>query len=192
MAGHELISAQLNILAERLPARAVEELADGLHESYEHHLRRHGDPGAAARAAIAEFGDAEAVTAAFVRASPWRRMALTLLATGPVMAAIWATALVSGQAWAWPLPAPVKILYGLALLTAVGVLAASALATHAYRQTRGAVTGAALGLILLDLSMVISVLALSPGPVWPVAIAVPASLLRILAVGRMLPAALAT
>ncbi|GAA3814949.1 hypothetical protein GCM10022226_39720 [Sphaerisporangium flaviroseum] len=191
MAGHELISAQLDILGARLPAQAVDELADGLRESYEHHLSRHRDPEAAARAAIAEFGDAETVTAAFVHASPWRRLALKLLITGPIMAAVWATALLSGQAWAWPVPLPFKILYGLALVGVVGLLATAVMARHAYRRMRRAVTGAALALILLDLLMVTAVLTVSPGSLWPIAVAVPASLLRVLSVARTLPAAMA-
>ncbi|QFY10162.1 hypothetical protein GBF35_29125 [Nonomuraea phyllanthi] len=189
MADHELISAQLAVLAARLPAQAVEELADGLQESYEHHLRCHGDSEVAARAAIAQFGDAEMITAAFVRASPWRRMNLALLATGPIMAAVWAAALLSGHAWDWPLPAPAKILYGVALLSAAIMLAFSALTTRNYRRMRRAVTSAAIGLILLDLVMMIAVLTLAPTLTWPMAIAIPASLLRVLAVGRTLPAA---
>jgi hypothetical protein len=63
MAGHPLIAAELEALAQRLPSQAVEELADGLAEAYEYQLHEHGDPAAAARAAIAAFGDADTVTA---------------------------------------------------------------------------------------------------------------------------------
>ncbi|MFG1969088.1 hypothetical protein ACGFJC_07180 [Nonomuraea fuscirosea] len=191
MAGHELIAAQLGILAVRLPAEAVEELADGLHEAYADQLRRHGDPDVAARAAIAEFGDAETVTAAFVRVSPWRRTALMLLATGPILAALWAATLITGQAWAWPLPTPVKVLYGVALLTVVGLLLAAALRPRVYRRTRLTVIAGALGLILLDGLMMTTALHFSTGPVWPLAAAVPASLIRLLAVVRALPPMLA-
>jgi hypothetical protein len=108
MAGHELIAAQLDILARRLPAQAVQELADGLAEAYEAQLAALGDPGAAARAAITEFGDAEVITAAFVRDSPWRRTAMALLATGPVMAALWAVTLISARMWTWPIAPPLR------------------------------------------------------------------------------------
>lgn len=60
MAGHHLIDAQLTVLATRLPAQAVEELADGLLEAYEARLAD-ADPDVAARAAIAEFGDADTI-----------------------------------------------------------------------------------------------------------------------------------
>jgi hypothetical protein len=88
MAEHELISTQLNILAVRLPAPAVDELADGLYEAYETQLAEHRDPDAAAHLALAQFGDADTVTAAFIRHSPWRRTALALLATGPLIGAL--------------------------------------------------------------------------------------------------------
>lgn len=191
MAGHELIAAQLAILAARLPAEAVEELADGLHQAYEDQLRRHGDPDIAAQTAIAEFGDAETVTAAFVRASPWRRTAMTLLATAPIMAAVWAATLVTGQAWTWPLPTPVKVLYGVALLTVVGMLITATLLPRAYQQTRVAVIVSASGLILLDGLMMIGALHFTTGPAWPLAAAIPASLIRVLAVVRALPSMLA-
>ncbi|MGW0196388.1 hypothetical protein [Nonomuraea sp. NPDC003201] len=188
MAGHELIAAQLDILAARLPAEAVEELADGLYEAYEDQQRRHGDPDVAARAAIAEFGDAETIMTAFGRASPWRRTALTLLVTRPIMAAIWAATLIAGQAWTWPVHTPIKVLYGVALLTVAGLLIAAALYPRAYHRTRVIVIAGALGLILLDGLMVTGALRFSTGPVWPLAAAIPASVIRVLAVVRGLPA----
>jgi hypothetical protein len=93
VAGHELIEAQLAILSARLPAQAVDELTDGMRETYQARLALLGDGEAAAREAIVAFGDADEVTAAFSRDSPWRRMALVLLATGPVMAALWGASL---------------------------------------------------------------------------------------------------
>lgn len=104
MAGHELIAAQISVLADRLPASAVEELVDGLQETYEARLDELQDPDAAARAAIAEFGDADTVTAAFFRQSPWRRVAVALLISGPFMGVAWGLSLVSTHAWNWPVP----------------------------------------------------------------------------------------
>lgn len=188
MAGHNLIAAQLDVLAARLPAQAVEELADGLQEAYEFHLGVCGDPGQAARAAIAEFGDADMVTAAFLRESPWRRTALTLLLTGPVMAAAWAVTLLMTGAWTWPVPLPAKLLYGAALLTIVCALATVVREKRAYRRTRLTMIGSALGLIILDVLMLTVIAVMAPVPVWPMAVAVPASAIRILAIVRRLPA----
>ncbi|MEU8251554.1 hypothetical protein [Nonomuraea sp. NPDC048916] len=190
MAGHELITAQLELLAARLPADAVDELADGLWQAYETRLGLDGDPERAARAAIAEFGDADTVTAAFLRESPWRRAALTLLATGPVMALVWGAALLTLDVRTWPIPLAVKLGYGLALLAVAATLLLVARARLAYRPARPAVVAAAFGLLVLDLSMLAAVTHLTEAPPWPVAPAVLAGLGRILLTVRTLPAIL--
>ncbi|MEU0485326.1 hypothetical protein ABZ260_39870 [Streptosporangium sp. NPDC006013] len=192
MAGHDLITAQLDVLAARLPVQAMEELADGLEEAYELHLDACGDPEQAARAAIAEFGDADMVTAAFLRESPWRRTAIVLLLTGPLMAIAWAVTLLTAGAWTWPLPLPAKILYGAALVTIVCALVAVAREKRAYRRTRLTMIGSALGLIILDVLMLTVIAVMAPILVWPMAVAVPASAIRILAIARRLPAAIAS
>ncbi|WP_326640299.1 hypothetical protein OG884_35870 [Streptosporangium sp. NBC_01755] len=192
MAGHDLITAQLDVLAARLPAQVVEELADGLEEAYELHLDACGDPAQAARAAIAEFGDADMVTAAFLRESPWRRTALILLLTGPLMAAAWAFTLLTAGAWAWPLPLFAKISYGAALVTIVCALLFVVREKLAYRRTRLAMIGSVLGLIVLDVLMLTAIAVMTPVPVWPMAVVVPASAIRILAVARRLPAVIAS
>ncbi|MFI6317565.1 permease prefix domain 1-containing protein [Nonomuraea sp. NPDC050556] len=186
MAGHELISAQLAILAARLPAQAVEELADGLHEAYEAQLDGH-DPDAAARAAIAEFGDAETITAAFFRDSPWRRMAVLLLATGPFMGLVWGLSLVSARAWNWPIPVGVRLTYGALLLAVAGTLLAVALERRAYRRARAATLAGAMGLMALDVAMLVAVVSVPSVALWPLLLAVPASLIRVLATLRALP-----
>jgi hypothetical protein len=187
MACHELITAQLDILAARLPSQAVEELADGLEEAYERRLEEYGDSEMAAREAIAEFGDAETIMTAFFRYSPWRRTALVLLTTGPIMGAAWGTTLLTADAWAWPVPLPARILYGVALATIVTVLIVVIREKHAYRRTRPATIAGALGLIALDGLALIAIATMAPVPTWPMAIAVPASLIRILATVRGLP-----
>ncbi|MFI7154476.1 permease prefix domain 1-containing protein [Nonomuraea sp. NPDC050022] len=192
MAGHPLITAELDALAQRLPPQAVEELADGLAEAYEHQLHEHGDPEAAARAAIAEFGDADTISAAFCGQAPWRRTALTLLATGPVMAAVWAATLAIGQAWTWPLPAAAKAVYGMTLVVVVGLLAVVIRERRAYRRGRVRAVGAAVGLLILDGLMLATLALLVPVPVWPMALAVPASLIRILLTVRTLPTMLSS
>ena len=82
MASHQLIDASLTALARRLPADAVDELADGLTETYQRHLSTGLDADAAAGAAITEFGDPDVVIAAFVRQAPGRRAARALLGWG--------------------------------------------------------------------------------------------------------------
>ncbi|MFC4119809.1 hypothetical protein [Nonomuraea zeae] len=193
MAGHELIEAQLAVLSARLPARAVDELADGLWETYQARLALLGDGDAAAREAIAEFGDADAVTAAFVRDSPWRRMALALLATGPVMAALWGASLVSAPAWAWQIPAAARIAYGLALLAIVATLLAVTRARHAYGRARRAVLSGAVALLALDTGMLVAVASMTSSALigaWLLPAALAASLVRIIATLRALPAVL--
>jgi hypothetical protein len=190
MAGHDLIAAELKLLTERLPAQAVEELADGLQEAYERQLEEHHDPDAAALAAIAEFGDADTITTAFLRESPWRRTALLLLATGPVVGAAWAATLMAGQAWLWPLPAWSKVLYGTALIMIVIFLIMVVRAKRHYRRTRAWTAAAAFGLLAMDGLMLIITTLMMPGPMWPLALAAPASLIRLLATARALPAVL--
>jgi hypothetical protein len=73
VASHQLIDAHLATLAARLPSDAVDELADGLHETWHHYLDAGVASTDAARAAITEFGTAEQITDAFVRHAPGRR-----------------------------------------------------------------------------------------------------------------------
>ncbi|MFG1697220.1 permease prefix domain 1-containing protein [Nonomuraea sp. NPDC049309] len=190
MAVHRLISAELDVLAQWLPPQAVEELADGLTEAYEQHLQELDDPEAAARAAITEFGDADTVTAAFIRQAPWRRAAQTLLATGPIMGAVWGTTLVAVQAWTWSLPSPAKILYGTALAAIACLLLHVIRERRAYRRARAYTVGAAVGLIVLDGLTLAALALLAPAPIWPMAVAVAASLGRILLTIRTLPVVL--
>ncbi|WP_248963309.1 hypothetical protein [Sphaerisporangium perillae] len=191
MADHELIAQHLRALACRLPPQAVEEIADGLHETFEKYLAISGDPERAARAAIGEFGEVGLITAAFFRESPWRRAALTLLATGPLVGAAWGATLVAAHAWTWPVPLAVRMLYGTTLAVTVLALLLAARERRAYRRMRRATLAAALGLIALDVLMLIAIALLAPVPMWPMAIAIPASLIRILATLRWLPTALA-
>jgi hypothetical protein len=190
MAGHELIDAHLDALSARLPAQAVEELADGLAEAYEVRLQGSDAPEEAARAAIAEFGDVETVTAAFFRESPWRRTALVLLATGPLMAAAWASALLTAHAWFWPIPMQARLLYGAGLAAIVAVLVMVVREKRAYRRTRLAVLAGAVGLIILDGVALAVLMMMGPAPSWPIATASTASLIRVLAMLRGLPAVL--
>lgn len=189
MARHTLINAHLAELARRLPAHALDELADGLAETYEQHLARGLDPTAAAHTAIAEFGHPGQIAAAFVHHAPGRRAALALLITGPVFAACWGPSLILSHAWTWPVPALAALVFGLTLLGVVAALATAA-TSHDYPRTRLAAAGA-IGLIVLDLALVVAVLLAAPALVWPMALAIPASLTRIGLTVRALPHLLA-
>ncbi|MCI0690300.1 MAG: hypothetical protein L0Y54_24135, partial [Sporichthyaceae bacterium] len=104
MASHQLIDAYLAELGARLPADTIDELADGLTETWQHHLRLGINPDQAARAAIAEFGTTQQINDAFVASAPGRRTARMLLATGPLAGICWGTSLITAKAWTWPIP----------------------------------------------------------------------------------------
>jgi hypothetical protein len=178
VASHQLIDAHLATLAARLPADAVDELADGLHETWHHHLDTGLTPADAARAAITEFGTTEQITDAFVRHAPGRRTAALLLATGPVAGVCWGASLITAHAWTWPIPRPAIAAFGLALLAVAATLAIAATARRSYRRTRLGAAGS-LGLIILDATMLATVLLAAPALVWPMFAAVPVSLARI-------------
>lgn len=188
MASHQLIDAHLGVLARRLPAGAVEELADGLTETWQHHLAAGLPPADAARAAIAEFGSVDQITDAFVVQSPSRRTARMLLATGPLVGACWGVSLVASHAWNWPVPVAAAAVFGLTLLAVVAALITSATSRRSYRRARLGDAGG-LGLVALDLAMVAAVLLVAPTLVWPMFMAVPASLARIGLTLRSLPRA---
>jgi hypothetical protein len=189
MASHPLIEAHLGTLRRRLPADAVDELADGLIETYHHHLAQDADPHTAARRAVNDFGEPDTIIAAFTRQAPGRRMALLLLATGPLVGPCWGATLLLGHAWTWPVPAPLRIGLGLGLLLTVATLATAATSRHSYRRTRVAAIGG-IGLITLDTAMITAAVLTAPALVWPMAAAIPASLLRIGTTVRAMPAIL--
>jgi hypothetical protein len=186
MAGNHLIDGYLAVLARRLPADAVDELADGLTETYLRYRSDGLDPDRAARAAIAEFGEADLVLAAFVRQSPGRRTAWALLFGGPAVGACWAATLVVGRAWTWPVPDWVGPAIGATLLVAVALLVLAATGRRSYRRTRLA-AGAGLVVIGLDGTMLATMALIAPPFVWPLALAVPASLTRLTLTARVMP-----
>jgi hypothetical protein len=181
-----LISDYVAALHRRLPAALAGEAADGLVETYEHHLAEGSGEQAAACAAIAEFGELATVAGEFTRQAPGRRAARVLLATGPVVGACWAAALILSHAWAWPVPAALRLSIGATLLLAVLALAAAATSQRSYRRTR--LTAAAGPVILvLDAAAVTAVLSAAPAIGWALTIAVTASLTRIAFTARVLP-----
>ena len=179
MPDNELIDAYLAQLARRLPADAVDELADGLVESYRHHLTTAPDPHTAARRALAEFGSPHQVTTAFTRLSPGRRTARMLLATGPAAGAAWATALITGHAWQWPIPTPARPAMALLLLAGVVTLATAAAGRANHARTRRTAIVGSLALITLDAAALTGLALAAPALALPMVVAACVSTARI-------------
>lgn len=152
MAEPRLIRDYRASLARRLPDSVVEELSDGLEQTYRRHLDAGFSPDAAAREAVAEFGDPHTLADLFASASPARQAARLLLATGPLVGGCWATLLVFGRAWEWPVPTIGRAGFGLLLCSVIALLAIAA-RTGDYRRGRHAATIACLGLIALDATL---------------------------------------
>jgi hypothetical protein len=178
VASHQLIDEHLTRLAQRLPAETVDELADGLTETWRHHLAAGLPPDGAARAAIGEFGTPEQITVAFIAQAPGRRAARMLLASGPPLGICWGASLVTARVWTWPIPVVAATALAAGLLAVVAALALAATSRRSYRRTRLGGLGA-LGLLTLDAAMLAGVLLIAPTLVWPLAIAIPASLARV-------------
>ena len=178
MPGPGLIEDYRAAVSAQLPASIVDELADGLAETYRSYLDEGLDPDAAARAAVAEFGEPALVVAAFTHASPARRAARRLLMTGPVVGACWGAVLVAGRAWTWPVPVAVRALLGMALAGAIVLLAVAALLPR-YRPACRAATAACAGLAAMDAAAIAAVSVLARYAPLPVLLAVPASASRI-------------
>lgn len=189
MARHQLIDDHLAQLADRLPGSAVDELADGLTETWHHHLTTGLSPASAADAAIAEFGTPDQIIDAFVTHAPGRRMALRLLTSGPIVGACWAAGLIAGRGWTWPMPHPARFLLAALLCAVIAALVTATTSRHSYRRTRlGAVGGATL--LVLDTAMLTTLSIVTPPLAWPLLAAILASLIRIAWTARSLPAAL--
>jgi hypothetical protein len=176
MAEPRLIRDYLTELSAQLPASIVTELADGLRLTHQRYLGRGLDPSAAAKAALAEFGEPQVVVAAFTQASPARRAARALLATGPLAGACWATVLITKHAWTWPVTA--RILPAAALIAVVVLLATAARSTR-YRTTCRAAATACLGLTALDATVLTTTTVIVPALTWPIILAATASTVRI-------------
>lgn len=185
MAKPSLITSYLAELSAQLPAPVVEELADGLDQTLRHYLRQGLDTAAAAEAAIAEFGQPRVILAAFTRASPARLAARRLLATGPIVAGCWAAELITSRAWSWPVPVEARIMFGVALITVTGLLAAAALGSH-YRAVGRAGTAGCIGIAALDATMLSAVPLAVPAVAWPLILAATASAVRIVITARTL------
>ena len=173
-------------LHRRLPAALADEAADGLIETYEHHLASGAGQQAAAHAAVAEFGDLETVVGEFTRQAPARRAARILLATGPVAGACWAAALFFSHAWTWPVTVAVRLSFGTVLLLAVLALAAAATSRHSYQRTRLTVAASPV-ILVLDATAVAAVALAAPALTAALGIAAGVSLGRIAFTAWTLP-----
>jgi hypothetical protein len=178
MPGSGLIAGHVGALSARLPARIVEELADGLDQTYHRYLEQGLGEEAAAQAAVAEFGDPQLIAASFTAASPARQAARRLLVTGPCAGLCWATVLIATRAWTWPVPDAARGAFGAALLLAVALLARAAFG-QSYRAVSHAAIAGCICIAVLDTVMIGLSISLALMPRWPVALAVVASTLRI-------------
>jgi hypothetical protein len=186
MAHHRLTDTYVATLARHLPSDTVDELADGLAATYQQYLRQGFAPDDAAAAAIAEFGSTDEIIAEFTRTAPGRRAARLLLATGPAVGVCWASGLVMAKFWTWSAPAAAVVTAAVTLFTAVGFLVVAATSSHSYHRTKLAAIGGA-GMVLLDLALPAAILVSAPAFAWPMAAAIPASLIRAGLTLRSLP-----
>jgi hypothetical protein len=217
-AGRDAVADYLAAVAARLtgPATArvaiCDELRDGLLETLERHLARGRSHQQATAAAIAEFGDPATVAAAFgpeLAAVQARRVALGLLATGPLVGLAWIAAVAANAMPPWRLqlsgPWLALPLVGLAVAVAGPALGLTVAATGRLggagrRATLPPTTAAtaALAAVVADLTLLASItgqLLAGPGPsvVWaPVVLAAGASLTRATLAGRALRRCLAS
>ncbi len=173
-----LITGYVAGLRRGLPAGLADEAADGLTETYQYHLASGAAEEEAARAALAEFGDLTAVLGEFTRQATGRRAARLLLATGPVAGTCWATALILGRAWTWPVPATARLTFGAVLLLTVLALLAAATSGHSYKRTRLTAAGGPV-ILALDATAIAAIALAAPSLTLPLSAAIAVSLGRI-------------
>ncbi len=98
---------------------------------------------------------------------------------------LWGTSLASARAWTWQIPIGVALAFGAALVGVAAILVA-VVRSRSYPRTR--LAGPACGiLVLLDAAMLAAVALVAPVLTWPMALAVPASLARIVLSVRTVP-----
>lgn len=183
MAKSGVIEDYVIALSAQLPPAIVEELADGLEQTFLRYLDQGLGPQAAADAAAAEFGDPDVIAADFTRLSPARAAARKLLATGPVVGGCWAIALITSRAWSWPVPAIARIVLGMALLLIIGALAAAAFGRRYHSVSRAGAAGCA-GITAVDATLLIAVPFATAAMTMPESVAMAASLARITLAAR--------
>jgi hypothetical protein len=111
---------------------------------------------------------------------------LALLFAGPAEGLCWDAAPTVGQAWTWPVPSPVRLMFAVILLAVIAGLVVAATGSTNYRRTRIAAL-AGIGLISLDCGAPAMVVVVAPSFAWPMSVAIAASLLRLTLTVRALP-----
>ena len=181
-----LIRGYLEVLAAQLPGPIVEELTDGLTETYRSYRTRGLPADAAAKAAVEEFGSAEEILAGFARVNPARQAARRLLGLGPVVGGCWVAALATSRAW--PGSLPTRVALGLALVSCIGLLAVAAL-DRRYRVAFYSGVAGCVGFAALDASLIVGVLVVAGVASWVTAVAMALSSARIALCARAAAAA---
>jgi hypothetical protein len=180
MASHALIDAHLAALRARgLPMAAVDELADGLIETYDERLRDGLDHDSAATKAVTEFGTVEEISEGFGRHAPGHRAAVTLLNTGPIVGGCWAASFVGGRVWTWPHAGTAALILAAGLLLTVAVLEVARLRYRNYAQTKAASLIGSISVLGLDTALIATITVAAPVFVWPMVLAASASLVRV-------------
>lgn len=173
-------------LARRTRAAVLAEVADGLACAVEAHVAAGAQPAAAARLAIAEFGDPRelaAQLAAEIAGSHARRVGVGLVATGPLVGLSWVAAFAAADGTSWwaqvGVLMPAVQVYPLVL--AVSVPAALVAATGGARLAgrfrvgprvaAGAAALAAAGCIAGDVALLGGLAGIRSGPGWTAALA---------------------
>jgi hypothetical protein len=191
-AAHRILQDRLDVLDAALPAparqraRIVAEFRDGLYSAAEHHLDGGADPVAAAHAAVAEFGDPDAVAASFrdeITVHRARRIGITLLVSGPFVGLAWLAAVVPPL---WP-PRPADLigthptyLAVLAIAIPAALLAVAATGplsrrlsdpvAHATRAATVAVIACVSGDVLLLAALGLAAISIPATLAWPTAL----------------------
>jgi len=150
-----LIRGYLEVLAAQLPGPIVDELTDGLTETYRSFRTRGLSADAAAEAAVEEFGSAEEILAGFARVNPARQAARRLLGLGPVVGGCWVAALVTSRVW--PGPEAARVVLGLVLAACIGLLLVAALGRRYRIAVYSGIAGCA-GFAALDASLIVGTL----------------------------------
>ena len=150
-----LIDGYLQVLAAQLPGPIVEELTDGLTETYRSYRTQGLPADAAAEAAVEEFGSAEEILAGFARVNPARQAARRLLGLGPVVGGCWVAALVTSRVW--PGTEPARVVLGLVLVACIGLTFVAALSRRYRVAVYSGIAGCA-GFAALDASLIVGTL----------------------------------
>lgn len=187
MTGARLLEEYEAELSHRLPRHHVDEVLDGLCETYKVHLSELGDEDAAVRATIREFGDTDIIVSEFVRHSAGRRLARILLASGPLVGLFWALTPISEIAWTVQVPLALVVGVASVLVITVVTLIATAVEAIDYKRVRATARIGAVTLLVLDVVMICAAVVLVGAAMWPLVLALAVSTVRVGFLVRSLP-----